>query len=176
MTIDQSISISAPADKVWAILGDQFHDAHKWASSVNHSEPREAGPAVGDAPFQANGRACETSLGPVRETIRAYDSKARRFSYGAKADKMPFFVKDLQNSWWVTPEGPDESRVTMVLEVRLLPVFAQVMGPVLRRQFTKVTGEATEELKHYVETGRPHPRKVEAARKAQTSSVAPALA
>ncbi|GAB5536835.1 MAG: hypothetical protein Rubg2KO_30840 [Rubricoccaceae bacterium] len=179
MTIDKTIRVNAPADQVWTVLGHQFHQADRWASSVDHSAPRDAGPLVGDAPFAQNGRACETSLGPFRETIEHYDEKARSFGYSAEGDKMPFFVKHLQNNWRVHPDGPTRSLVTMGLEARLLPVFAQLMGPIMKRQFGKVTTEATEELKHYIETGQPHPRKVAAAKKAghtPAASSSPALA
>ena len=170
MTVSKTVQINAPADRVWDVLAHQFYDADKWASSISHSAPHEAGPATGDSPLAQNGRACETSLGPFRETIQDYDERARRIGYSAEGDKMPFFVKHLQNNWAVTPTGAGHSRVDMALEARLLPVFAQLMGPVLKRQFAKVAGEATEELKHYVETGRPHPRKVEADKKARAAA------
>ena len=40
--------------------------------------------------------------------------------------------------------------------------FNILMGPMMKLQFGKVLREATEELKHYAETGKPHPRKVKA--------------
>ena len=155
------------ADTVWDVLAHQFYDADRWLSSVFRSEPREAVATVGDFPLETGGRACDTSLGRFRETVRHYDERERSFGYSAEGDKMPFFVKHLQNNWAVTPEGPGRSRVDMRLEARLLPVFAQLMGPVMKRQFGKVTAEAVEELKHFVETGRPHPRKVAADQKAR---------
>ena len=162
MTIDKTIRVDAPADKVWRVLAHQFHDAAAWASALHHSGPREAGPTPGDAPFAQSGRACDTTLGPFRETIQHYDERAMTYGYTAEGDKMPFFVKSLQNDWTVTSDGPGRSTVTMALEARLLPVFAQLMGPVLKRQFDTVVAETTEELKYYVEHDAPHPRKVDA--------------
>ncbi|GAB5521446.1 MAG: hypothetical protein RhofKO_36970 [Rhodothermales bacterium] len=163
MIIEKTIQVNAPADQVWAVLAHDFHNAYKWASSVDHSAARVAGPPPGDAPFETAGRACQTSLGPIKETLEYYDEQARRFGYSAKGDKMPFFVKHLQNNWAVQANGPNRSTVRMALEARLLPVFAQLMGPIMRKQFDTVLTEATEELKFYIEQGRPHPRKVEAA-------------
>ena len=167
MNISQSVTIDAPAEQVWDVLAHQFYDVDRWLSSVHTSGRRGSVATVGDFPHESGGRACDTSLGAFRETVQHYDEKARSLGYSAEGDKMPFFVKHLQNNWTVTPSGPSRSRVDMALEARLLPVFAQLMGPVLKRQFSKVTSEAVEELKHYVETGEPHPRKVAAERARQ---------
>ena len=170
MTIDKTIHINAPAERVWDVLAHQFHDAAAWASAISHSGPRDAGPLAGDAPFAQNGRACQTSLGPFRETIQHYDETARTYGYTAEGDKMPFFVKSLQNNWTVRPNGPNRSTVVMEMEARLLPVFAQLMGPIMKRQFDTVLTETTDDLKVYIETGRPSARKVEADRKARAAA------
>ncbi|MEM6782442.1 MAG: SRPBCC family protein [Bacteroidota bacterium] len=162
MNIDKTIQIDAPAARVWDILGHRFHDAGLWASAIAHSAPREAGPIAGDAPFDQNGRACDTTLGPFRETLQHYDEQAMRYGYTAEGDTMPFFVKRLQNNWTVRAEGPRRTTVVMEMEAQLLPVFAQLMGPLMKRQFDKVLTETTEELKYYIEHDRPHPRKVAA--------------
>ena len=167
MTIDKTIRIDAPAETVWDVLGHRFHDAGVWASAIHHSGPRDAGRLAGDAPFAQNGRACETSLGPFRETLQHYDERAMSYGYTAEGDKMPFFVKSLQNNWTVRPDGPSRSTVVMEMEARLLPVFAQLVGPILKRQFDKVLTETTDDLKVYVETGRPSARKREAMRAAR---------
>ena len=75
---------------------------------------------------------------------------------------MPFFVKRLQNNWAVKADGADGATVEMEMEATLLPVFAQLMGPILKRQFNTVVSETIEELKFYIENGRPHPRKIAA--------------
>ena len=160
--INKTVRIDAPADQVWEILGHQFHDAGAWASAIHKSGPHQAGPVAGDAPFAQNGRACDTSLGPFRETVQHYDEAAMAYGYTAEGDKTPFFVKSLQNNWTVKADGPARSVVTMQMEAKLLPVFAQLMGPIIRRQFDTVLDETTDDLKHYVETGSPSPRKVKA--------------
>ncbi|MEM6647690.1 MAG: SRPBCC family protein [Bacteroidota bacterium] len=171
MKVNQSIHINAPADAVWAVLAHQFYHADRWLSSIYHSERRDAVATVGDFPLDSGGRACDTSLGLFRETVRHYDERKRSFGYEAEGDKMPFFVRSLQNNWTVTPHG-NGSTVDMRLEARLLPVFAQLMGPVMKRQFAKVTTEAVEELKYYVERGEPHPRKVASDRERRAKAVA----
>lgn len=81
-------------------------------------------------------------------------------AYTAKGDKMPFFVKQLANNWSVTSLGKKRSQVDMRMEVDILPVFNLIMSPLMKMQMGKVAGKSIEELKHFVETDRPHPRKL----------------
>ena len=64
MEIERQVTINASAKKVWDIVGTKFSDIAEWASFVQEShdnpdlEPGE-------------GRVCQTSFGPVSETIGA---------------------------------------------------------------------------------------------------------
>lgn len=164
MTIAKAITIDASAADVWQVVAHDFHKADQWASSVNHSTSRESGPVPEGCPLDSAGRACNTSIGPVREQIVHYDEAQRAFGYQAKADKMPFFVKNLVNNWSVTEQNTNQSRVDMKLQVDLMPVIGTIMSPMMKLQMSKLLGEAVEELKFFVEHGKPHPRKVKAMR------------
>jgi len=159
MKISKTITINAPAEKVWDILGPNYTNAGDWASSVYASGARPGTPKVAAAPVA--GRVCQTSLGPFTETIEAFDESRRHVAYSASGEKMPGFVKRLANSWTVHPTG-DTSKVEMELNAEIAFPFNILMGPMMKLQFGKVVREATEELKHYAETGKPHPRKVKA--------------
>ncbi len=43
--------------------------------------------------------------------------------------------------------------------------MGNLMRPMIKMQFDRMTKNLMEEFKHYVETGRPHARKVKAAQK-----------
>lgn len=159
MKISRKVIVNAPVDAVWTILGPNYANAGDWASSVFVSSARPGAPKVAAAPVA--GRVCQTSLGPFTETIEAYDAHRRHVAYSATGDKMPSFVKSLVNSWTVHDEG-GQSRVDIELNAKIAFPFNLLMGPVMRFQFGKVLREATEELKHFAETGKPHPRKVKA--------------
>lgn len=159
MKISKTIIIDAPAEKVWDILGPNYTNAGDWASSVYASHARPGTPKVAAAPVA--GRVCQTSLGPFTETIEAFDDLRRHVAYSATGDKMPGFVRRLVNSWTIHPSG-NKSKVDMELNADIAFPFNILMGPMMRSQFGKVLREATEELKHYAETGKPHPRKVKA--------------
>ena len=159
MKIARRLTINAAPEKVWDILGPNYVRAGDWASSVYVSGPRPGTPKIANAP--AAGRVCQTSLGPFTETIEAYDEDRRHVAYSATGDKMPGFMKGLRNAWTVRPMGSG-SEVEMELNADIAFPFNILMGPMMKMQFGKVLKEATQELKHYAETGKPHPRKVKA--------------
>ncbi|WP_298975120.1 SRPBCC family protein [uncultured Roseobacter sp.] len=159
MKIKKTLTVNAPPDAVWDILGPNYVRAGDWASSVYVSGARPGTPKIAGAP--AAGRTCETSLGPFTETIEAYDEARRHVAYSATGDKMPSFMKGLRNAWTVRPKG-GVSEVEMELNADIAFPFNILMAPMMKMQFGKVLREATEELKHYAETGKPHPRKLKA--------------
>ena len=165
MQIKQQITINTSADKVWEILGPQYANVFEWVSAVNYSQGRNNSPVPLSAP--CSGRVCETELGPFEETITHYDERNMSLAYSAQGEKMPFFVKQLSNSWKVIPLGTDRTKVTMCAEISIMPVFRLVMGPMMRLQMGGILKNAVEELKYYAENGVPHPRKVDAQQKYQ---------
>ncbi|WP_305988322.1 SRPBCC family protein [Roseibium sp. MMSF_3544] len=171
MKIKRTLVINASPEHVWEILGANYTRAGDWASSVYFSSARAGTPAIDGAPVA--GRVCQTSLGPFTETIESYDEHRRHLAYSATGDKMPGFVKRLVNSWTVYPMA-DKSRVEMELSADISFPFNFLMGPMMKMQFGKVLREATEELKHFAETGKAHPRKVksDASRKAVAARAA----
>ncbi|WP_308916486.1 SRPBCC family protein [Jannaschia sp. LMIT008] len=156
MKITRTFRIDASPDRVWDILGPNYVHAGDWASSVYVSRARDGAATIPGAP--AAGRTCETSLGAFTETIEAYDPARRHVAYSATGAKMPGFVRSLVNAWTVHPDGGG-SRVELRLAADIAFPFNVVMGLPMKLQFGRVLREATEELKHYAETGQPHPRK-----------------
>ena len=75
-------------------------------------------------------------------------------------------MKNLVNNWQVTEQGSRRAVVDMKLNVELMPVVGTIMSPMMKLQMGKLLGEAVEELKFFVENGKPHPRKVKASLKA----------
>ena len=91
MELKTQKQIDAPLEKVWDIIGPNYTSAGDWASSVYASGARPGTPKVADAP--AAGRVCDTSLGPLTETIDTYDDARHMVSYSASGAKMPGFMK-----------------------------------------------------------------------------------
>lgn len=160
MQISKTVTVNAPAEKVWDILGPNYTKAGDWASSVFLSQARAGQPKVPGAP--AAGRICETSLGPFTESIEAYDEDRMHVAYSATGAKMPGFMRSLVNSWTVRGAGSNRSEVTMVLNADIAQPFRTLMGWMMKRQFDGVLTESIDDLKIYAETGSPSARKVNA--------------
>ncbi|MEM6804546.1 MAG: hypothetical protein AAF696_24310 [Bacteroidota bacterium] len=70
MEFKKEININQPIHKVWEVLGNQFGDAYKWASGLNHSQTFGS-PRIEAAP--SSNRACELPSGKIKEAIRKFD-------------------------------------------------------------------------------------------------------
>lgn len=162
MQIRRQITVDAPPEHVWEVLAHQFDQVSLWASSVSHSSVRTDGRPLGNAP--CSGRVCETELGPFRESIVEYDENRSILAYEASGEKMPFFVKGLKNRWSLTKAAGSGTHVDMHMTANLAFPFNLFMTPLMKLQMGRILTFAVEELKHYVETGEPHPRKLKADR------------
>ena len=71
MKFTKQITINAPAEKVWGVLGRDFANIGVWSRSVSHSAPNTKAARVNNSPV--GGRVCNTSFGDVSEEFTAYD-------------------------------------------------------------------------------------------------------
>ncbi len=162
MKLHNAIRVNASLAEAWRLLGPDYVRAGDWASGVYVSSPRVGGQTLPGAPVV--GRVCESSIGPVTETITEYDQTNHRIAYEAQAEGMPSFVRSLHNVWSLTASGPDQTDVEMVTTLDLAPPFNVLMGWMMRLQLGGLLKQSIEEFKHFAETGQPHPRKVKSAR------------
>ncbi|MEM7799405.1 MAG: SRPBCC family protein [Chloroflexota bacterium] len=154
MNVTRAVEIKASASTLWRILAEEYDQVGEWTTQIEASSPNP------DLP-QGEGRVCVApGFGDIKETITYFDEKTREFSYEAEISSFPFFVKEMGNSWRVEPKGNNRAVVHMNLKGRLLPVFAQIMGPIMRRQLAKSADTILSELKYYAETGKIHPDKL----------------
>ncbi len=156
MQIERTLQASAPTEKVWYILAEDYANVDRWARAVQKSEPN-----TNVAPFSGatvGGRICTASIGDVTETIQEYDAAAHVLTYDAHAKAMPFFVRKLSGRWALTPKL-DETEVKLTFEADLMPPFDWLMGWAIRRQFQTAINETLEDLKLFAETGTVHPDK-----------------
>lgn len=158
MDLHSELIIEAPAARVWHALGERFMHVADWAAPILHSCPVGSGePGVGVT------RACTIApFGPVKagvvsERLLGFDREAMRFEYEA-AGGMPAFIASAVNRWSVTPLDEGRSLVRIHATVRLRGPMV-LLGWLLAWQFRSAGAKTAEELKHFVETGQPHPRK-----------------
>jgi Polyketide cyclase / dehydrase and lipid transport len=149
MRIVQHIDIDASAAQVWQIVGREFSDIGRWASAI----PSSVRTSTGD------GRACEGVLGieQVTERLIAYDDDERTLTYVADRG-MPRYVTTAVNTWRVETLGDNRARVAVSARLEMAGA-ARLLLPLLRVPLAFVGRRTLAELKHYVEQGRPTPRK-----------------
>ncbi|MEM9069229.1 MAG: SRPBCC family protein [Myxococcota bacterium] len=154
----KTIEIHSPAREVWQVLGRRFGDIGQWCATVNASEAVLAGETV-------QGRECDTVFGNYVETFEHFDDAAMEMDYIARSKKLPFFIQHFTNSFRVRELSENSSEVTMIAGAVMSQPFAFLMGFMMRMQVGKALEHQVEELKHFVEHGAPHPRKIAAMQK-----------
>lgn len=166
--ITADLTVHAPADAVWAVIGPGFAHIGEWATVIPSSQPFAAAPlgaaAVG-APVV--GRVCRTgvSLAPeLTETLLAYDDEHRTLTY--QGGGLPRFVTLARNTWTVTPIGPDRCVVSMRAQFKTRGLLGLLGGWLMLAQVRRNSRHLADDLSHYVVTGAPSPRKQRQLRRA----------
>lgn len=149
------IVINAPIDKVWQALAVDYGGIGKWASGVNHV-----------VEFSGEGitakRFCSISasgFNDTRERIIRFEPENFYFEYELY-EGLPGFVKYSINKDQLVAEG-NKTRWISSNDMRVGGFFGLTMKWMMRGQLKKVLQQKAEELKHFIETGKPHPRKLE---------------
>ncbi|MEM1274653.1 MAG: SRPBCC family protein [Pseudomonadota bacterium] len=171
MIIEMRETTTVSADRLWEVFGAQYPDIQSWSRGVFASKHR-AGIGPGGAAFQ--GRICDTSFGKLTETITAYDPTERKIAYLVKGEKMPSFVRRMENNWTFAAAANGQAEIKMRLTAELAFPFNILMGWMMKAQLRKDLRSNIEDLIHYAKTGTPHPRKVkvDASAKAQKAKAA----
>ena len=154
MKVVQRLVVDATPEDVWNVLGRDFGGVDKWASFVPKAE---LSTAAGGGTI----RACSTPLGDMREAVTKYDESSRQLAYRVEAG-LPPIVAEAVNDWDVTPTGDGRSTVVMSLSIKMQEGVPATVAEGVRENFAGVTRNFVDELRHFVETGKPHPRKLAA--------------
>jgi hypothetical protein len=169
--------VTAPADQVWEIIGPGFDRIGDWATAIPTSTAIAAPPSAGspvdaairgrprlpvaaaiDAPVV--GRVCRTGIRlvpEVTETLIAYDDAGRTLTY--QASGMPAFVALARNTWTVTPIDAHRCRVSLHARFDTRGVLGLLGRWAILAQTRRTSRHLADDLRHYVETGTPSPRK-----------------
>jgi Polyketide cyclase / dehydrase and lipid transport len=129
------LSIDAPADLVWQVIGPGFAHIGEWATGVLAFMPvpavPESGvaatPAVGSAPVA--GRTCATGIRlvpQITETLVAFDESSRTLTY--EAGGLQVFITTARSTWTVIPAGESSCRVTVSAHLQTRGMLG-LLGP-----------------------------------------------
>jgi hypothetical protein len=128
--ISMKITIAAPAEQVWELVGHHFDRVEEWASAV-HASHALPGPPLAGAPVA--GRVCQTGLPvlkQVSERIVAYDESARMLTYQARL--LPGLLPQAHNRWQVTPISATHSQVSTHATVQTHGILGAVLYALVR--------------------------------------------
>ena len=148
MEVTQDIDIAAPAEHVWSILDEQFGEISTWAARMLESR-------ADDDLSDLGGRQVVTvEYGPATETLYLRDLEGRTLGYWVTGPSLPPPISRVQTEWRVIEADTAASRV----EVRFLAVVdPPEMQPMLEETLRGGLTPLLDELRHFAETGDPHP-------------------
>ncbi|MBL4592604.1 MAG: SRPBCC family protein [Flavobacteriales bacterium] len=155
--INQEVTIDAPIEKVWEVLGPQFGNVQIWSSSVKHSEALNEESINGS---KCTERSCSVAgMGEIKEVLLSYSSEKHSLSYEAK-EGFPKMVRYASNNWQLFDLGNGKTKLKMTVKIKTGGFMGWLMGGMMKKKIKKMTSEAIEEFKYYVENGSPHPRTI----------------
>ena len=151
------VEIDAPAAEAWEVLGERFADIGEWAVAI-HASSLEGELEAGALRTCAIGGFGPVGAGEVTEELLELDRGAMKFSYAARSG-LPPMISDARNRWSVEGISAQRCRVrshaTMDLRWWALPMTTWIRWGVRAG-----VPNFLDELRHRVEQGRPHPRKL----------------
>ena len=156
MEIRREILIDSSSEKIWNVIGNRFGDVQDWLSVVKSSKVSNTNKLLEGA--LCSGRICITNFGKVTETITHFNEKEKILSYDAKAEKMPFFVKGLENTWKIISIEDGKSKASVTFKMKVVFPFNLFVNFMMKPQMDKTMRLSLEELKYFVENDKPHQR------------------
>lgn len=157
MKLESEITVDASAERAWSVLGEGFGRIGEWAAPIVAST-LDGEPSVGAVRTCTTARFGPVAPGVIEERLLEFEPTRHSFRYEAVSG-MPRFIVHATNRWSVRALGDTRSivRTEATLELRGL---ASLFGCVLAWRMKSDGRRVLEELKHRIETGRPHPRKL----------------
>ncbi len=160
--LSTDLIVAAPAEAVWEVIGRRFDRIGDWATAIAASTaiPTPASTGIPAAGYPVAGRVCQTGIRlvpQVTETLVAYDDTTRTLTY--QASGLPAFVRTARNTWSVTALDPYRSRVSLRARFDTTGLVGLLGRWLILAQTRRTSRHLAEDLRHYVETGAPSPRK-----------------
>ena len=158
MIIKKETTIHSDIEKCWDVLGKDFANAHKWASSIKHSEG--SGESFNGA--TCSNRGCDVKgIGALKEKLLNYSDDTHSLKYEI-IEGLPSMVKKGTNRWSLALVATNKTKLTMEMDMTFSGFLGTIMKPMMKMQMGGMGNQFLEEFKYYVEKGNPHPRKIKA--------------
>ena len=164
----KKMNVSASRDKIWKVFAHDFNNAYNWMASVPKSYHQSNGKLFDGA--KTDGRVCELTTKSegmkASEQFLTYDETKQTATVKIDFVNTPSMFPVRYNMLEFSMNEASEEQTEMIWKFssRIKPL-AYLIYPLVRKQFSTFVFEIMEELKHYVENGTPHPRKIKAIEK-----------
>lgn len=156
MFITKAKRVSVSSEDVWISVGENFGKISSWAAGVTTSHMKKP-----DADLNGNTRVCEVpGMGTLVEEIDLVDHDRRKLGY--LINGMPSIVARCYNTMEIRHLSTSQSEVVITWDVTTKGVMGKIMQPMMKMQLSGATEKLLEEMKTFLETGKPHARKVKA--------------
>jgi hypothetical protein len=155
MNIRTELIIEKSANDIWQVMGIQFDEIHVWASFFKDSKPS------GENKFDGiNFSARDTVVegGTNTHSLDLFDSKNFILSYKVTAG-APAFANKTGAAWALEIINEHTSKASITISMELKDGIPEEKVSEVKIWLHTSSNDMLEDLKHYVETGRLHPRK-----------------
>lgn len=162
MTSINTIAINAPSSDVWKVLGDDFVHVDRWMAALPRAEAIP-GPALPGAPARGRNSYLVEKFAPMyqEEVLTGFDPEAMTLQVDVTLRDGPRVMpmKGYTAKVTVTAVDAQTSEVTWIGNA-VPKWYARFMKNAMTKNLHPGFLRGIEELKHFVETGEVHPRKV----------------
>lgn len=163
MRIIKKTRIEKPAKDVWQVVGTDFDKAHLWMALVPNSHAKDDGTKVEEAPVC--GRVCEFTNESngfyADELITDYSDAKMQMTIEVTPRNSPKPLPLIKNIVTISIKELDKNSSEITWDSNpQIKAWGYFIYPLFKMGLSKAFKEVLEELKHFVETGQPHPRKV----------------
>ena len=151
MNIKVELTISKSIQEIWEVMGNQYGHADKWSSNFKTSKPGGVAKFKG---LDYSHRDTTTDRGNTVQELKAFDSDKYTLTY-AITQGAPEIAKMAGAEWSLVSEGENLTMLSMnfIMEPKM-PLNAE-METKIKMGLTASVKELAEELKFYMETGKP---------------------
>ncbi|MDW3195505.1 MAG: SRPBCC family protein [Cytophagales bacterium] len=158
ITAKYEVLIDAPIEAVWQALALDYGGIGKWASGVNHV-----------VEFSGEGitakRSCEINaagFNDTREKIIRFEPEDYYFEYDLYGGLPGMVAYSINKDQLIAEDG--KTHWISENEMLVKGILGKTMKGFMRKKLEDVLSDKGQELKHYIETGKPHPNKLKAIR------------
>lgn len=162
-TSTHSITINASADHAWKIIGEDFVAVDRWMAA-NPTADTIPGPALPGAPAKGRNSYLIKKFQPLyqEEVITAFSDAKRSISTNVTLRNGPKLLPMQGYTATLTVTELSEGKCQLTYTGQAVPKwFSKPMKNMFTKNLHPGFLRGLEELGHFIETGEPHPRKIE---------------